>query len=300
MRLAHHLVAVEGGNAAIEVEVGADRLRPGGCPLGTIEEAAGVAGDPLVPVVFGEHAVGDGHPSTMGGGVVTGQTGAGAAGRLGSMSAIGTLELGRDGSAEAVVQALTAFAEGDARVVVVEASADADLGAWPGERVRWLWRDYPLPVVFAFEGWLAGAEAAFALGCDLRVCGEAAVFALDASTDDLTRARVRTLLGLEGGGRPPPNVHGGGGAGGGARVAGGCGGERRGGGARGGGSGGGAGADRDAAGQGGGLAGARSAPRTGLRFETDLTLLLQATKDRAEGVRAFLEKRPPTSLGNNE
>jgi enoyl-CoA hydratase/carnithine racemase len=31
-----------------------------------------------------------------------------------------------------------------------------------------------------------------------------------------------------------------------------------------------------------------------LRFETDLTLLLQTTKDRAEGVRAFLEKRPPT------
>ena len=34
-----------------------------------------------------------------------------------------------------------------------------------------------------------------------------------------------------------------------------------------------------------------------LRFETDLTLLLQATKDRAEGVRAFLEKRPPEFPG---
>lgn len=31
----------------------------------------------------------------------------------------------------------------------------------------------------------------------------------------------------------------------------------------------------------------------GLRTETDLTLLLQSTKDRAEGVRAFLEKREP-------
>lgn len=30
-----------------------------------------------------------------------------------------------------------------------------------------------------------------------------------------------------------------------------------------------------------------------LRFETDLTLLLQTTRDRAEGVRAFLEKRTP-------
>jgi enoyl-CoA hydratase/carnithine racemase len=35
----------------------------------------------------------------------------------------------------------------------------------------------------------------------------------------------------------------------------------------------------------------------GLRFETDLTLLLQATKDREEGVRAFIEKRPPQFRG---
>jgi enoyl-CoA hydratase/carnithine racemase len=29
-----------------------------------------------------------------------------------------------------------------------------------------------------------------------------------------------------------------------------------------------------------------------LRYETDLTVILQTTADRAEGVRAFVEKRP--------
>ena len=34
-----------------------------------------------------------------------------------------------------------------------------------------------------------------------------------------------------------------------------------------------------------------------LRYELDLTLLLQTTADRAEGVRAFAAKRPPDFIG---
>jgi enoyl-CoA hydratase/carnithine racemase len=37
--------------------------------------------------------------------------------------------------------------------------------------------------------------------------------------------------------------------------------------------------------------------RDGLRLEADLAVLLQTTHDRAEGIRAFLEKRPPRFRG---
>lgn len=214
------------------------------------------------------------------------------------MSVIGRLELGRGASAEEVAAALEGFAEGEARVVVVEAEGEADLDAWPGERVRWLWRDYPLPVVFAFEGRLAGAAAALALGCDIRVCGEGATIDLDeGAMDELTVSRARTLLGLEAGEAMPAGF-----TAGGALEAGlvsrvgppGSAGEV----ARG---------AAEAVAARGPIAtrlakeavwrGLDQPLEQALRFETDLTLLLQATKDRAEGVRAFLEKRPPEFTG---
>ncbi len=214
------------------------------------------------------------------------------------MGAIGTLTLSAGVSADAVVGALAGYVEEDARVVVIEAAAEADLGAWPGERVRWLWRDYPLPVVFAFDGTLSGAEAAFALGCDIRVCGEGAALELDAAAmDDLTAARARTLLGLAAGDAIPARFPAGealerglvsrvGPVGSAGEVARGA---------------------AEAIAARGPIAtrlakeavwrGLDQPLEQALRFETDLTLVLQATKDRAEGVRAFLEKRPPDFTG---
>ncbi len=208
-----------------------------------------------------------------------------------------TLALDRSASAATIVATLEGFVEQGARAVVIEAGPEAAVAAWPGERVRWLWRDYPLPAVFAFEGRLAGALAALALGCDLRVCGADAAIELAGGFDGLTEERTRTLLG--------PGV--------GANTAGRF-----------------AAAEalerglvsRVAAAEGAGAAAREAAAaiaargpiaarlakeavwrglamplEQALRFETDLTLLLQATKDREEGVRAFLEKRPPEFTG---
>ena len=214
------------------------------------------------------------------------------------MGAIGTVTLGPGVSAEGVVETLAGFAEAGARVAVIETAADADVAGWAGERVRWLWRDYPLPVVFAFEGRLAGAVAAIALGCDIRVCGEAASIELDgAAMDGLTAQRARTLLGLGAEEAIPSRftaeealerglVSRTGPAGSAAELARGA---------------------AEAVAARGPIAtrlakeavwrGLDQPLEQALRFETDLTLLLQATKDRVEGVRAFLEKRPPKFTG---
>ena len=211
---------------------------------------------------------------------------------------IGPLKLEREVSNVGVPLQLNAYAAGIARAVVIEVEPAVEQGAWSGEWVRWLWRDYPLPVVFVFEGRLAGPAAALALGCDIRVCGEEASIEFDgAAMDALTAARARTLLRLQPG-EPIP-----------ARFT---------------------AEEALEAGLVSRTAPAGSAAREALkaavaiaargpiatrlakealwrgldlpleqalRFETDLTLLLQTTKDRAEGVRAFLEKRPPQFTG---
>lgn len=155
---------------------------------------------------------------------------------------------------------------------------------------------FELPVVFAFEGPLAGVATELALAADVRVCSEGA--SLQGRIRNDSRARTlasedialtlflgRSALdapallrsGLVTSVAPP-----GGALGEGRRVA------------------------EVIAGRGPiatrlakeaiwrGLA--QPLPQA-LRFETDLTLLLQTTKDRAEGVRAFLEKRPPIFTG---
>ncbi len=183
---------------------------------------------------------------------------------------------------------------GDARAVVVALPERWSIPASDDQLRRFeMW---PVPTVAAFDGELGGPGLDVALACDIRVCGA------DASIRT-RRIGSRRLLSLIGHARSADLF------------------ERRG-----------AldaqglldvGLVSDVAVAGGAIAAAERiasviasrgpiATRLGkeaiwrglelpfrqaLRFETDLTLLLQTTKDRAEGVRAFLEKRPPVFTG---
>lgn len=178
-----------------------------------------------------------------------------------------------------------------ARVVRIDLHGRAPL-AWTARELRWLER-YPLPVVAVLHGETGGHALAIALACDIRIAASDAVLDLSNAPGE----RLATLLG----GRETV-------AGGSSLTA--------------------------AEALGAGLV-SLVAPETeleaaaarltaaiasrgpiatqlakeavwrglempfeqALRFETDLTLLLQTTNDRAEGVAAFLEKRAPQFTG---
>lgn len=207
---------------------------------------------------------------------------------------------GRSLTAERLRDALQAvYDDGEARVVLLNLWPGADVAAFDGGYVRWLWRDYPLPTVCVFTGELVAGGLNVALGADVRICDTESSMRLGDEWDAPIAHRLRRLLQLPGNAAVPTRAvlgH--------RQLL-----------------------DRGLVSaiveRGRGLAEARRVAGTiasrgpiatrlareaiwrglempleqGLRFETDLTLLLQTTKDRAEGVRAFLEKRQPHFIG---
>lgn len=208
-----------------------------------------------------------------------------------------TLTLRRDGfvvTAEgapeaepgALRAALDALTEGYATRAVVLVLDGGGRGG--GDDAEWVERWFPVPVVAALEGEVAGGAAALALAADIRVAGGDAWLELPEPGSARAAAIQRGAHGrisageafargivsaLTGPGEAVAEA---------ARLA------------------------AVIAGRGpiatrlGKEAVWRGLPQPleqALRFETDLTLLLQTTKDRAEGVRAFLEKRAPVFTG---
>ncbi|MBK6563087.1 enoyl-CoA hydratase-related protein [Candidatus Amarobacter glycogenicus] len=187
------------------------------------------------------------------------------------------------------------LAAATARAVLIDAAGAPPDAALSAACLRSLLL-FELPVVFAFEGALAGGLAEIALAADIRVCSESASLRgpLASSARACTLADEGTALALFLGrealsadallaaGLVSSLVPAGQSLAEGRRVA------------------------ATIASRGpiatrlGKEAIWRGLPQPidqALRFETDLTLLLQTTKDRAEGVRAFLEKRAPIFTG---
>lgn len=200
-----------------------------------------------------------------------------------------------DSNAAAVLEALERAADAGAAVAVIDAC-----GSLP-ERfeapANWLRTVtlFEIPLVFAFEGEVRGGLTELALACDIRVCSEGAALRGRIHAN----ARAQTLAG-EG---PALSLFLGQTLDAAALLAAGLVSTVTP-----------AGDARSEARRMAGVIASRGpiAVRLGkeavwrglaqpleqaLRFETDLTLLLQTTKDRAEGVRAFLEKRAPTFTG---
>lgn len=185
---------------------------------------------------------------------------------------------------------------GQADLLVFEIQPGA--GAREAGPLDWLaWCE--LPVVASFEGALADTAAAIALACDIRVCGRDATLTPPASAARRLRRLLRdddgVLQTVAGAGKPlmaqqllDAGLVGAIASAGEANAA----------------------ALRVAETmlKRGPIAlrlakeaiwrGLEMPLEQALRFETDLTLLLQTTKDRAEGVHAFLEKREPRFTGD--
>jgi enoyl-CoA hydratase/carnithine racemase len=194
-----------------------------------------------------------------------------------------------------VAAALAALTDGYAtRCVVIRLAGRGEADPPAADDFRWMER-YPIPLVAAIEGDVSGAAAGLALGCDIRVAATGAMI----GAGRIGTRRTLRLLGeagsvaaMERGGRLD--------AGSALAV---------------------------------GLVSAIAADAfaeakriatvvasrgpiatrfakeaiwrgldlplpEALRMETDLTILLQSTKDRAEGVRAFLDKRAPSFTGD--
>jgi enoyl-CoA hydratase/carnithine racemase len=186
-------------------------------------------------------------------------------------------------------------AYGDARAVVLDLTSHAAGGAPPLEDVAWL-RDVPVPVVAALAGDRPDFASLLALFADIRVCdrdtrvqlpgfggrrqlallgaeGSLEALRLGLRLDADTMLRLGLVSEVAAPGQALPAAQ---------RIA------------------------RVIASRGPiatrlgkeAIWRGRELPlEAALRYETDLTLLLQTTKDRAEGVAAFMEKRTPMFTG---